>query len=541
MVLRSSARAGDGDVEASCIDDSDDAKVVVWNLQDRLSMALPVSRLSSIVAAFVHVHPHELASLLYAFAAFFFLLSAYFMVLPLRDEAALSLGAKTLPTLFLGSLVLTMLAAPVSSMILSSNNLLKGKGIVLLYRLFGGSLVLFLLLYNVVPANQSSKRFQALKEELTIGANQDHSLSEDMKLDPSFGEGNFTYSFVAVRASFFVWVALLNLFTISALWTRLTDVMSSEAASRLFGFIGAGATLGQLAGSLFAVALAKLGPLLLLLSALSMELAAQCASYVREEDDTACFADRSSESNQQLEVMENKKPSASLVQGAITHVGGKLAIWFKGFELIIASKYLLLICAFSWLTALMSSFFYLERASVVAGAVADPIGRRILLAKINSLTAVFILFGQLTFTGHFLSKFGVTAAICASPMIGMLNILMIATSPTSFVIAVSEAFRKFINYVITRPGKEILFTVLTREEKYTAKVYIDTFIQRLGDAVAAGLFKVISSVLFEKPSATPLLFFPVCFTWLLVAFFLGRRQAAFLTNRMVFTPTFYFS
>ena len=62
------------------------------------------------------------------------LLGAYFVVLPLRDEAALSLGTGVLPALFLASLALTMLAAPASSYLLSLPNLPKGK-----VSLFAGS------------------------------------------------------------------------------------------------------------------------------------------------------------------------------------------------------------------------------------------------------------------------------------------------------------------------------------------------------------------------------------------------------------------
>lgn len=79
-------------------------------------------------------------------------------------------------------------------------------------------------------------------------------------------------------------VALLNLITISSTWARVIDVMDNEvclllhhfcfslgvwdplnmlgvqSGSRLFGFIGAGATLGQLFGSLFATGMAFIGP-----------------------------------------------------------------------------------------------------------------------------------------------------------------------------------------------------------------------------------------------------------------------------------------
>uniref|UniRef100_A0A0A9CLQ4 Uncharacterized protein n=1 Tax=Arundo donax TaxID=35708 RepID=A0A0A9CLQ4_ARUDO len=86
--------------------------------------------------------------------------------------------------------------------------------------------------------------------------------------------GNHNWFYIAVRTSLFLWVALLNLITISSTWARVIDVMDSESGSRLFGFIGAGATLGQLFGSLFAANMAWLGPFLLVFSSLLMELAA---------------------------------------------------------------------------------------------------------------------------------------------------------------------------------------------------------------------------------------------------------------------------
>jgi AAA family ATP:ADP antiporter len=55
-------------------------------------------------------------------------------------------------------------------------------------------------------------------------------------------------------------VALLNLVAISSTWARIIDVMDSESGARLFGFVGAGATLGQLFGSVFAAATAWMGP-----------------------------------------------------------------------------------------------------------------------------------------------------------------------------------------------------------------------------------------------------------------------------------------
>lgn len=49
------------------------------------------------------------------------------MVLPLRDEGAISLGLSNLPGLFVGSLALTLVAAPLSTFIFSLPNLSKAK------------------------------------------------------------------------------------------------------------------------------------------------------------------------------------------------------------------------------------------------------------------------------------------------------------------------------------------------------------------------------------------------------------------------------
>ncbi|CAK9859248.1 unnamed protein product [Sphagnum jensenii] len=473
--------------------------------------------IEAILGKFVHVHQSEIRPLLHAFSAFFFLLSAYFVVLPLRDEAAISLGTSALPMLFLASLVLTMLAAPASSYLLSYPHLPKGRALVLLYRFFGGSLIFFFLLYV-------KRVLHSLRPKLTAKNAFNLSVWQD-----------FSWIFTVVRASFFLWIALLNLFTISAMWARVTDIMSSEAGTRLFGFVGAGATLGQLIGSLLAVAMAHLGPVLLLVSALMMEMAARCALSVGDDD------------LNQSSVLRLKRDECASDEGGLTHSGSteqnspkprlvnKLVAMSEGLRLIVASTYLLHICAFLWLSAVVSSFFYFEKSAVVAGIVHDPLGRRILLAEINSLTAVFILIGQLTMTGRLLTWFGITVALCALPMVAFLNLTALAASPSSAVVAISEATRKVINYVVTRPAREILFTVTTPEEKYKAKVCIDTLVQRLGDAAAAGVYKMMEGLLLEGPSAVAISALPVCVGWLWVAVSLGHRQAT-LAKMLETTP-----
>ena len=52
-----------------------------------------------------------------------------------------------------------------------------------------------------------------------------------------------------------------------------------------------------------------------------------------------------------------------------------------------------------------------------------------------------------------------------------------------------------INYVLTKPAREALFTVVSPEQRYKGKLCMDTIIVRLGDTLAAGLFQVLEGFL----------------------------------------------
>jgi len=88
-------------------------------------------------------------------------------------------------------------------------------------------------------------------------------------------------------------------------------------------------------------------------------------------------------------------------------------------------------------------------------------------------------------------------------------LVAIAIWPTWVTVAVSETLRKVTTYVVTRPGRELLFTVVSQDEKYKAKVCIDVIVQRLGDAAAAGLFEVLTIALGGQTSTASLYALPV--------------------------------
>ncbi|GMI80293.1 hypothetical protein like AT5G05310 [Hibiscus trionum] len=466
--------------------------------------------LESFISVFVIVHPHEISALLHSSSCFFFILSAYFVVLPLRDEGAISLGLSNLPGLFVGSLVLTLIAAPVSTLIFSLPNLSKVRALVFIHRFFSVSLVVFFILWHTSSMEPS----------------QSHSKDS---LGHSRGWGNHGWLHVLVRIGLYLWVALLNLITISSTWARVIDVMDSESGSRLFGFIGAGATLGQLFGSLFATGMAWLGSFLLLFAAVLMELAAQSSKGINKdigyipEELSPIRADidqpKHDDYEQTTSTLEVSSPKLTT-----TPVKPQLWAILDGLWLILSSNYLLHVSLFLWLSAVVSSFFYFQKVNVIAMTVASSVGRRRLLGQINSFIAVFILTGQLTLTGRILTVAGVTIALCCTPFVAFSNLVAVALWPTWTVVAISETLRKVVSYVVTKPGRELLFTVVSEDEKYKAKICIDVIVQRLGDATAAGIYKLLFSILNGRISTVSLYALPVCVLWIITAFYLGRHQ-----------------
>ncbi len=190
-----------------------------------------------LLARVVHVERREIAALVLSFTYFFFVLAAYYIVRPIRDEMGVMVGTGGLERIFTYVFLVMLCAVPVFGWVVST---FERRTIVpLIYAFFISNLVAFWLLLN------------------------------------AFGQ---TPTLATV---FFVWASVFNLFVISLFWSLMSELWQSEQAKRLYGLIAAGGSIGGLAGPLVTQTFVGLiGPNTLLLVSAAF-LAAALATSIR--------------------------------------------------------------------------------------------------------------------------------------------------------------------------------------------------------------------------------------------------------------------
>ena len=416
-----------------------------------------------ILGRIVDVRPDEVRAMLLSCAYFFFVLSSYYIIRPIRDEMGAAGGVDNLPWLFTGTLVGMLLAQPLFGKLVSKYP--RRVFIPTTYRFFMANLLVFFILLRVLDPSQQ----------------------------------------IWVGRVFFIWAAVYNLFVVSVFWAFMVDVFRNEQSKRLFGFIGVGGTIGGIMGAGLTAALASpLGPInLLLISILFLEVAVQCArrlgGMVR---------------NPSTEPEPKARGNPELAIG-----GGMWA----GVTHVMKSPYMLGIVLHMLFFTIGSTFLYFFQAEIVNATYTDRGVRTAFFAKIDLLVNVLTLLTQAAFFGRLMKWIGVGATLALLPAVSVAGFLLLGLTPTVGVFVLFYVLRRAGNYAIARPAREVLFTVLPREDRYKAKSFIDTFVYRFGDQVGAWSFPLMG-MLGLGMAGIAFVGAPMSAVWLFVALWLGRRQ-----------------
>jgi len=415
--------------------------------------------LTRLLQKIVNVRDSEIGVMLTSCAYFFFLFAGYAIIRPLRDDMGVAGGVRNLPWLFTGTLIAMLVVHPIYAAIVA--RLPRHRFIPLAYRFFAANLLLFFLLLKVMPDD----------------------------------------SHVWIGRVFYVWTSVYNLFVVSVFWSFMADIYRSEQARRLYGFIAVGGTAGGLIGASTTALLAEpLGPVnLLLISVVLLEIAVYCVRRLGRD----------------------VGPAAGLENEADRPIGGGAV---DGMRAVLRSPYLLGICGYMLLYTITATFLYFQQAEIIVEVFGDDrAARTALFAKIDVAVNALTIITQMFLTGRLIRWLGVAVALAALPAICILGFLKLGFGPTLVALVVFQVLRRSSNYAVARPAREMLYTVVSRDEKYKAKHFIDTFVYRGGDQIGAWSYAFMGWIGLGM-SAISFVAIPLAAVWLVVGLALGREQ-----------------
>lgn len=416
------------------------------------------------VAALFNLRRGELAPTLVAGLFFFCVLAALMLLRPARDALGMQRGIEDVRWLFVGTAVVTLAVNPLFGWLVS--RLRRLQFITATYAFFALSLVGFWALLAFAPDAVGNRSGQV----------------------------------------FYVWFSVFNLFATMVFWALLADRFSGEQGRRLFALIAVGGTLGAIAGPWLASVLAEpLGTASLLLVAAGLLLVAIMLAWWL----VAIHSDGAS-----------MDMDAHGLRAEPARIGG--SAW-GGIRAVLASPYLLGIAGYVVAMTVVATFIYFTRLQMVAAAESTLDARTGLLGNIDAWTQVAVLVLQLSLTGQIIRRFGLPFALALLPIANVLGFIGLAIFGSFASLVLLEAINRSVQRGVARPAREALFTVASREDKYKAKAFIDTFVYRSGDVLGAqveGLLGRLGLALGGLVSVV----LPLALAWALLGLWLGRAQ-----------------
>lgn len=428
--------------------------------------SVPARRRPRLLQTLLNLRREEVGPVLIAALFFFCVLTALMLLRPARDALGMERGIESIRWLFIGTAVVTLAVNPLFGWLVSRLRRLQFIGAT--YGFFVLSLVGFWALLMFAPGAIGQRSGQV----------------------------------------FYVWFSVFNLFVTMVFWALLADRFSSEQGKRLFALISVGGTLGAIFGPWLTSHLAQpLGTPNLLLVAGGFLLLALVTAWLL----VRVAPDR----------VDTYPPATAGFASEAERIGG--SAW-AGLRAVFRSRYLTGIAGYILLMTVLATFIYFTRLQMVA-AVSDSMdARAAILGNIDMWTQIAVLILQLTLTGKIIQRFGLGVALAVLPVATVIGFIGLAIYGSFALLILLEAANRAVQRGITRPAREALFTVVSREEKYKAKAFVDTFIYRSGDVVGAQTEGALGRLGLAMGGLVSVVV-PLALVWAALGLWLGRAQA----------------
>jgi AAA family ATP:ADP antiporter len=384
----------------------------------------------------------------------FFLLTAYYVIKPVREGLILAMKSGAEYKSYLSAAIAVSLLFAVPAYARVASRVAKNKLVLGVTLFFAGHLLVFWILSKVPAA------------ETNLGL------------------------------VFFVWVGIFNMMVVAQFWAFANDLYTHEQGKRLFALVGIGASVGAALGSYVTGFLQEtlgLGVYELLLVAAVLLVA--CAAltqlaYARERGGAAA----------PTAAATKKDPEPAKPVGGID----------GAFSLVFRNRYLLYIAIFSLVfTWVNTNGEYMlsvlvkakaREAAALAGVVGAEAERAFTKQEGTRFYADFFLWvnvlavGLQTFAVSRIVKLGgLRIAFFIFPVIALIDSVALVTLPAALAVSELTVLRpgkigeNASDYSINNTVRNMLWLPTTTEMKYKAKQAVDTFFVRMGDVGSAAL------------------------------------------------------
>ena len=418
-------------------------------------------RMKGVLQKIVDVRAAEVRALWLGFAFHFLILTAYYIIKPIRDSIAASNRLETLPWMFTATLIVMLIANTIFAAIVARME--RRKFIPFAYAFF----ILVLALFFVVMRTGSP------------------------------GQQVWT------GRAFYVWVSVFNLFNTAIFWAFMTDLFTVEQGKRLYAFIAVGGTLG---------AIAARTSRRISFEAWDLQTWSRFQQHCLRLSAFWCgFSQTISRKGTDLCLLENNQ-SAGL-PGPVSRTSRARLIYS------------------AWPPP--SCFTPPRQRGRISAdhsrspSFKDQHGPDSFLSNLEIWVNMITLFIQIFLTGRLLKWFGVAFTLISLPFVSMLGFAAMAIAPSLSMLAFFQVTRRAAAYALMRPSREILFTVLKREDKYKVKSVTDTLGYRVGDQLGAWSSGGLGpNGLGLSLNVISWFAVPITAGWCLLSLWLARKQHA---------------
>jgi AAA family ATP:ADP antiporter len=452
----------------------------------------------------------------------FLLLTAYYVIKPLRDSMISLMEGGPQYASYLSAVIAVALLGAVPAYARFARRLPRNRLVVGVILFFVSNLVLF-----------------------AVAMASDTLRATRIPLGP-LGAVLPTTSVELMPVVFFVWVGLFNMMVVAQFWAFANDIYTEEQGKRLFALVGIGASIGAVLGAGVVKGMAEemTTAQMFGLSAILLSLCAVLTQVVHVREgrrDTRTPNPASATSPTLADDPPRPEPRATKGEGA--------------FQMVWKYRYLTYLAAFSVVFTLVNTngeYMRNEALSQWVAAEADDHGPfedeaarddfksqkgRAFFGDfyfyVNLLSALL----QMFVVSRLVRYAGLGPTFFILPVIALMGATAIALVPVLAVVRISKIAENATDYSINNTSRHMLWLPTTTEMKYQAKQAVDTFFVRMGDVGSALTVAVLAGALGLGIRSFAIANIVLVVGWLFLAWAILKERKALRETSAASDPT----